>query len=120
MDLDEVEKRLQRSYVLSTKTGRFNLCMTCLICRRTFPALSTAVRHARTHAQLKPFGCDRCGKRFTQEGNRNLHVKTEVCSRRQLLQAYLSGWNEKEIFKIVKVRKRPLKQPTEAIAPLTD
>ena len=51
-DLEEIEKCLQRTYVLSKKTGRFNLCMTCLVCNKTFPALSTAVRHARTHAKV--------------------------------------------------------------------
>ena len=106
-DLDHIQKSLQRSYVLNDKTGRFNLCMTCLICKRTFPALSTAVRHARTHAQSKPFGCDKCGKKFTQEGNRNLHKNTGVCARRQLNHAYLQGWNSKEIFNIVKVKTRP-------------
>ena len=81
-DLEHIKMSLQRSYVLNEKTGRFNLCMTCLICKSTFPALSTAVRHTRTHAQSRPFQCEKCGKRFTQEGNRNLHRDTGVCDRR--------------------------------------
>ena len=47
---------------------------TCSYCLKIFPTPSKLERHVRVHFGIKPFSCDHCDKRFSQE----IHLKTHV------------------------------------------
>ena len=47
---------------------------TCSYCLKIFPTPSKLERHVRIHFGIKPFSCNHCDKRFTQE----IHLKTHV------------------------------------------
>ena len=68
-DADQIEKALQRSFVMDETTGRFSQRLTCLICKKAFDRLCNAKCHVRIHFNDRPYECKVCGKTFTQKGN---------------------------------------------------
>eukprot|EP00730_Choanoeca_flexa_P015342 TRINITY_DN7026_c0_g1_i1.p1 TRINITY_DN7026_c0_g1~~TRINITY_DN7026_c0_g1_i1.p1 ORF type:complete len:130 (+),score=15.72 TRINITY_DN7026_c0_g1_i1:200-589(+) len=40
----------------------------CKYCGKQFASHAALLRHERVHSGERPFGCDLCGKRFTQVG----------------------------------------------------
>jgi transcription factor STE12 len=60
-------------------------------CARVFKRLEHLKRHVRTHTQERPFGCDRCPKRFSRSDNLTQHHKThEKADRGERMKTELS------------------------------
>lgn len=74
------KKKLWRTtQVLNEKTGRLNQRRQCKVCLKTFGKMSNVKDHVRTHNLLKPFACSYCPQTFSQQGNRDRHMKRRVC-----------------------------------------
>ena len=78
----QVRRMLVRSFAINKRTGRKNQVLTCSECGHQFAKMSNGIDHALLHFRQKPHSCHRCGKRFTQQGNRNRHVANQICERR--------------------------------------
>ena len=59
---------------IRNKTGCLKKSKTCSICLKTFPTPSKLERHVLVHLGIKPFACNLCDRRFTQE----IHLKTHM------------------------------------------
>jgi hypothetical protein len=60
-------------------------------CARVFKRLEHLKRHVRTHTHERPFGCDRCPKRFSRSDNLTQHHKThEKADRGERMKTELS------------------------------
>jgi transcription factor STE12 len=60
-------------------------------CGRVFKRLEHLKRHVRTHTHERPFGCDRCPKRFSRSDNLTQHHKThEKADRGERMKTELS------------------------------
>ena len=81
-EMQQIMQILRKSYAENDRTRRRRQCLTCSICEKTFGKICNAVDHVRTHLAQKPFSCSNCGKTYTQQGNRDRHMKNGVCARR--------------------------------------
>jgi hypothetical protein len=71
----------RRHYVIrkqNCRTGKAFTVMICKFarCRRIFNKSSNLLDHLNMHEGVRPFGCLRCGKTFTQVGNLTKHQAT--------------------------------------------
>ena len=51
----------------------------CKECGKAFKSAVAVQKHMTLHTGEKPYGCEQCGKRFTQEGNVHADVEKLKC-----------------------------------------
>ena len=93
------------------KTSIRNKNKTCSYCLKLFPTPSKLERHVRVHFGIKPFSCDHCDKRFTQEIHLKTHVKIshkDICD--AMRQKNLLSSNHPSTRNKAKTKKKKTKQ----------
>ena len=84
---------------------------TCSYCHKIFPTPSKLERHVRVHLGIKPFLCDHCDKRFSQEIHLKTHVKIshkDICD--AMRQKNLLSSNHPSTRNKAKTKKKKTKQ----------
>ena len=82
---------------------------TCSYCHKIFPTPSKLERHVRVHLGIKPFLCDHCDKRFSQEIHLKTHVKIshkDICDAMRQKTLYHQTIHQLEIKPKLKNRRQ--------------
>ena len=68
-----INERFTIKTKLNPKSGRQNITFKCKFCPFSTPKKVIIANHLRIHWNEKPYKCEVCGQRFSQQGNRSRH-----------------------------------------------
>ncbi|XP_077383751.1 uncharacterized protein LOC144022647 isoform X2 [Festucalex cinctus] len=97
----------------------------CAICSRTYKFMSQYIIHQRIHTGERPFKCPECKRGFSKKSNLNLHLKTHIKNKEELVflsnDKYLSPMKmpTKKQDKHLSPMKVPTKKPEQEVLKLS-
>ena len=80
-EAQNLQRYFSRTHVTNPASGRQQQLLTCTVCNKMQTSrLSNMLEHVKTHFKSTwPYKCERCGKGFIKQWNRDCHYKYNIC-----------------------------------------